>query len=436
MKKTLCLILVMILVSLAVSSFAEKWTCPGCGKESEGNFCPWCGEQKPRDKVICPFCGAEYDPESGFVFCSKCGTRIADTEAAADNSRTAAEPILIRQEDDNTFAGGTMMTPESYPEIRLIRENPRNVDILTEGLNTVSFPLPENTVPDKFEYNKALVIDSRDPDCKISYEYILHKGTELKYVREKISSDYIVLRDDSKAIVFLIMGGCRAHAYLYLEEANLVLEIVYRVVDWDAYPADQMREVLINAIQKEQERVLAAVSCSHTDAGSWWTLGTYSGISMLDGDSENQRVNIVFPEMTIEKDGQQLTGLLFPYEVGHNKVRAYVFYAPETGCDFEFEISRYNVAALGAEEKDFPNMMTLTLNDGNEWTVKMYRWAENHSTTFITLSRWLHNQAGYEHDRPSYLTVYAHLDNCLVDSETLEGFLNTLASMISYEEAE
>jgi hypothetical protein len=193
--------------------------------------------------VICPSCGAEYDPESGFVFCSKCGTRIADTEAAADNSRTAAEPILIRQEDDNTFAGGTMMTPESYPEIRLIRENPRNVDILTEGLNTVSFPLPENTVPDVYGYNKALVIDSRNPDCKISYEYILHKGTELNQAREKITSDHIVLQDDSKAIVYVDSNGTMGHAFLYLEEAYLVLEIEYRVVDWDAYPADQMREV-------------------------------------------------------------------------------------------------------------------------------------------------------------------------------------------------
>jgi membrane protease subunit (stomatin/prohibitin family) len=50
---------------------ADAWTCPKCGKQSTGNFCPNCGTAKPADaKWICPKCGRENDAN----FCANCGT--------------------------------------------------------------------------------------------------------------------------------------------------------------------------------------------------------------------------------------------------------------------------------------------------------------------------------------------------------------------------
>jgi len=49
----------------------DAWTCPKCGKQSTGNFCPNCGTAKPADaKWICPKCGRENDAN----FCANCGT--------------------------------------------------------------------------------------------------------------------------------------------------------------------------------------------------------------------------------------------------------------------------------------------------------------------------------------------------------------------------
>ena len=64
MKKLFALILVFVIMSTVVSALAETWTCDNCGKESEGNFCSWCGTVRPPEKVVCPSCGAEFDPDA------------------------------------------------------------------------------------------------------------------------------------------------------------------------------------------------------------------------------------------------------------------------------------------------------------------------------------------------------------------------------------
>lgn len=51
---------------------AGTWTCPTCGKVSDGNFCPACGTKRPETtKWFCPTCGKENDGN----FCTACGTK-------------------------------------------------------------------------------------------------------------------------------------------------------------------------------------------------------------------------------------------------------------------------------------------------------------------------------------------------------------------------
>lgn len=50
------------------------WTCPNCGKESDGAFCPKCGTKKVEARY-CSKCGAQItDPEA--MFCKKCGNKL------------------------------------------------------------------------------------------------------------------------------------------------------------------------------------------------------------------------------------------------------------------------------------------------------------------------------------------------------------------------
>lgn len=75
MKKQLVIVLILSLLLCAMPALAEGWTCSNCGKEAEGNFCPWCG-QKHVIEVTCPACGATYDAELGYAFCQACGAAL------------------------------------------------------------------------------------------------------------------------------------------------------------------------------------------------------------------------------------------------------------------------------------------------------------------------------------------------------------------------
>ena len=75
MKKIVSILLCIVLLAGMTAAFAdgENWICPGCGRESSGNFCPYCGTKKPDTKIVCPSCGEEYEIDLGYVFCPNCG---------------------------------------------------------------------------------------------------------------------------------------------------------------------------------------------------------------------------------------------------------------------------------------------------------------------------------------------------------------------------
>ena len=49
----------------------DGWTCPTCGKQAFGKFCPECGTKKPEDGWTCPTCGKVNKGK----FCAECGTK-------------------------------------------------------------------------------------------------------------------------------------------------------------------------------------------------------------------------------------------------------------------------------------------------------------------------------------------------------------------------
>lgn len=80
-------------------STADGWICPGCGKEAEGNFCPYCGTKKPAEGIICTECGESYPADAGYAFCPNCGAALpkpestpAPTPAAAVTPEPTPEP--------------------------------------------------------------------------------------------------------------------------------------------------------------------------------------------------------------------------------------------------------------------------------------------------------------------------------------------------------
>ena len=56
---------------------ADAWTCPKCGAANQGKFCHECGEKKPAAVSACPRCGwTPADPGNPPKFCPECGSRF------------------------------------------------------------------------------------------------------------------------------------------------------------------------------------------------------------------------------------------------------------------------------------------------------------------------------------------------------------------------
>ena len=53
------------------------WTCPSCGKQATGKFCPECGTKKPEDSSWTCSCGAVNKGK----FCSNCGSKKPEAPA-------------------------------------------------------------------------------------------------------------------------------------------------------------------------------------------------------------------------------------------------------------------------------------------------------------------------------------------------------------------
>ena len=66
----------------------DGWTCPTCGKQAFGKFCPDCGTKKPEDGWTCPTCGKVNKGK----FCAECGTKKPEAALRYKCSQCGWEP--------------------------------------------------------------------------------------------------------------------------------------------------------------------------------------------------------------------------------------------------------------------------------------------------------------------------------------------------------
>ncbi len=74
------------------------WICPNCGKENNGNFCPFCGTKKPPEEIICTECGEVYPPDTNYAFCPNCGNPLlqpSDSPKSASSLSKTSEPKTV-----------------------------------------------------------------------------------------------------------------------------------------------------------------------------------------------------------------------------------------------------------------------------------------------------------------------------------------------------
>lgn len=86
MGKGLCFLLMIVVLSGAVTVYAENRNEPGKPEntvdvaKAESKICPYCGEENLPDAVWCWKCGKKLPQEkAGLIYCPYCGARISST---------------------------------------------------------------------------------------------------------------------------------------------------------------------------------------------------------------------------------------------------------------------------------------------------------------------------------------------------------------------
>ena len=74
----------------AAQPAAGAWTCPKCGAQATGKFCPECGTKKPEADAgwVCPQCGTKATGK----FCPECGTKRPEGEKRIKCNKCGWEP--------------------------------------------------------------------------------------------------------------------------------------------------------------------------------------------------------------------------------------------------------------------------------------------------------------------------------------------------------
>ena len=107
----------------------DGWVCPSCGREAEGNFCPYCGTEKPAEELLCPECGESYPVDAGYAFCPNCGASLSIPENIPD---TVTSPATVPKE-----------TAVPEPTATAVPEESNDVEIPENEFNLTEYILKE-----------------------------------------------------------------------------------------------------------------------------------------------------------------------------------------------------------------------------------------------------------------------------------------------------
>ena len=121
MKKLIAILLCAVLLAGMTTAFAdgESWICPECEKESNGNFCPYCGAKKPETEITCTSCGEVYKLDLGYAFCPNCGAVLEklEEEPAEETISCSVSFCIWNMNTDHlvAFVNENDMTIETLP---------------------------------------------------------------------------------------------------------------------------------------------------------------------------------------------------------------------------------------------------------------------------------------------------------------------------------
>ena len=302
-----------------------------------------------------------------------------------------------------TYVRVTLMTEESYPEVRLIPTFPFRL-FTSNPIDPLflCFPGPEGASVARFDSYSAHYLDVEN---QIQYTYNAEESDSFEeFINDAAEEQYILLDGASGVAACIEPEDGYAYGMIATKEfgksAKLWIRLNLGKLD-SKMPLDTRVESLSAAILTEVERVCSQMH--YETYAPYWSSGQFAGIKILDY-SFQKLCRLDFPvEELMYEDGGAREASFFVTKVDGTKLEGIYSFDPDLYVEVEVDCDSFSYPASKLEEQD-PNACRVTLDDGSEWLFysdninddgSIYSWHASKVIDGLT-----------DHDRPMYLTLH------------------------------
>ena len=344
-------------------------------------------------------------------------------------SALAEDGLYMRQLPSYTY-NRPLLTPESYPEIRL---NPSYAykfftDYDPAAPVFVCFSGPAGAAPQEFDTDNALYVDETNA---IQYNYQVKSSASWEEFVNQAEEDAYILADGSEGLAAYINPSRRqAYGMLATREfgKSSKLEITMQLDALSSkMPQDTIIDALTNAILPEVTRVKEQMH--YETLAPFWNDGAFSGIKLLESRDYSFQMNVPFPVMTLNySDGTTKSIGMIVTRLNYGTV--YGMYDFGEGHYIETEISLdTNPFAIYQMKDNDQDAKEAAFSNGQACYVYLSGLTERGKTSYAYCSIPLGLKDKYDYDL--YLTI--HMDGEDIEWGSVEDFLGDVEPFAAYE---
>ena len=348
----------------------------------------------------------------------------------ASVSASAEEGIYVRQLPQYKYILEFLLTPESYPEVCL---SPYSTYKFFTSYNPVEpmflcFPGPANAMVNDFDTDFVSYLDTEN---EIQYSYqLMESDSYEEFVNKAPQDEYLLMDGSDGAAAYIDPDSLRARGMIGTKEFGKSSKLVFSVkLDNlnSRTPLETRVQALTEAIEAEVNRIRTSMRIE--TRAPFWSDGRYAGVKLLDPDDYSYMLKFTFPVFSCTFDDGVKEALPMVVSLRYNELKA--VYNFGDGCYATMGVKLDdNPFPLYQMEKQEPDALKVTLENGSEWNIYMSGLTENGKTSYTYASKALGHKSKY--DKDYYLTVHMDLDR--MSWSSMEEYLKDVTMFdASYE---
>ena len=346
-------------------------------------------------------------------------------------SALAEDGLYLRQLPQYTYSSDTLLTPESYPEVRL---NPNSAykfftDYSPAEPVFVCFPGPGgDALVNDFDVDSVTYLD---PTNAIQYNYTVHSSASWEEFVNQAEEDEYILADGGDGIAaYIEPANLRAYGMVATKEFGKSSKLVI-TMKLDALsskmPQNTIIDALTTAILPEVTRVKEQMH--YETLAPFWSDGRFAGAKLLESRDFSFLLKLPFPIQTLHySDGTAKDIGLTVTRLRYGSLYGVYNFGDGNYIDVEISLDTNPYPLYKMKESD-PDAKEAAFSNGMLCYLYLSQLTERGKTSYAYCSIPLGLKDRYDYDL--YLSI--HMDGENIEWGSVEDFLGDLEPFTAFE---